>query len=94
MANAKAVLTDSGGITEETTVLNVPCITLRENTERPETIELGTNILAGTQAKAIKKTLEKLFSDPKLKTTKVPDLWDGNAGKRIVSILSGKDFSF
>ena len=94
VANAKAVLTDSGGITEETTVLNVPCITLRENTERPETIELGTHILAGTQTKAIKKTLEKLFSDPKLKTTKVPDLWDGNAGKRIVSILSGKDFSF
>ena len=60
--NAKAVITDSGGITEETTVLGVPCITLRNNTERPETITIGTNGLIGTDPKNIKPALDKLFS--------------------------------
>ena len=59
--NSKGVLTDSGGITEETTVLNVPCLTLRENTERPETVEIGTNELVGTDPKSIKYALDKLF---------------------------------
>ena len=59
---AKAVLTDSGGITEETTVMGVPCFTLRDNTERPETIEIGTNELIGTNPDAIKPALEKLFA--------------------------------
>ena len=61
--SSKAVITDSGGITEETTVMGIPCITLRDNTERPETITIGTNELIGTKPEAIKPALEKLFSD-------------------------------
>jgi UDP-N-acetylglucosamine 2-epimerase (non-hydrolysing) len=60
--NAKAVVTDSGGITEETTVMGIPCMTLRDNTERPETIDIGTNELLGTDPKAIKPAMKKLFS--------------------------------
>ncbi len=60
--NAKAVVTDSGGITEETTVMGIPCMTLRDNTERPETIDIGTNELLGTDPKAIKPAMDKLFS--------------------------------
>ena len=59
---AKAVLTDSGGITEETTVMGVPCMTLRDNTERPETITIGTNELLGTDPDAISPAMEKLFA--------------------------------
>ena len=59
--NAKAVLTDSGGITEETTVLDIPCLTLRDNTERPETINLGTNQIVGSKPEAIVKSLKHLF---------------------------------
>ena len=59
---AKAVLTDSGGITEETTVMGVPCMTLRDNTERPETITIGTNELLGTDPNAIGPAMEKLFT--------------------------------
>ncbi len=80
---AKAVLTDSGGITEETTVFGVPCLTLRENTERPETITLGTNELIGTDPKAIAPAMEKLFSG-NWKTGSIPEMWDGKTGKRIV----------
>lgn len=85
--NAKAVITDSGGITEETTVMGVPCLTLRDNTERPETITIGTNELIGTNPKAIKPALDILFSD-KWKKGGIPELWDGNAAKRIIEILS------
>lgn len=81
--NAKAVVTDSGGITEETTILKVPCITLRDNTERPETITIGTNELIGTEPQAIRAALNKLF-DGKWKEGGVPELWDGNSAKRIV----------
>ena len=81
-----AVITDSGGITEETTVMGVPCITLRENTERPETITIGTNELIGTNPKAIKPALEKLFSG-KWKKGDIPELWDGKTADRIVEIL-------
>jgi len=84
--NALAVITDSGGITEETTVMGVPCMTLRDNTERPETVELGTNELIGTNPKSIKPALEKLFSG-EWKKGAIPELWDGNTAKRIVSIL-------
>ncbi len=84
--NALAVITDSGGITEETTVMGVPCMTLRDNTERPETVDVGTNELIGTNPNAIKPALEKLFSGD-WKKGAVPDLWDGNTAKRIVSIL-------
>jgi UDP-N-acetylglucosamine 2-epimerase (non-hydrolysing) len=83
---AKGVVTDSGGITEETTVMGVPCITLRDNTERPETIEIGTNELIGTNPKAVKPYLDKLF-DGNWKVGGIPQKWDGNAAKRIVEIL-------
>lgn len=83
---AKAVITDSGGITEETTVMNIPCMTLRNNTERPETIEIGTNELLGTNPKAIGPAMGKLFSG-NWKKGKIPHLWDGKTGERIVHHL-------
>lgn len=83
---AKAVVTDSGGITEETTVMGVPCITLRDNTERPETCTVGTNMLIGTQPQAIKPALDKLFAG-EWKQGTIPALWDGNTAERIVEIL-------
>jgi UDP-N-acetylglucosamine 2-epimerase (non-hydrolysing) len=83
---AKAVVTDSGGITEETTVMGVPCMTLRDNTERPETITEGTNELIGTNPKAIKPAMEKLFSG-NWKQGKIPRLWDGKTAERIVEVL-------
>ncbi|WP_439482653.1 non-hydrolyzing UDP-N-acetylglucosamine 2-epimerase [Cyclobacterium plantarum] len=86
---SKAVVTDSGGITEETTVLGIPCMTLRDNTERPETITQGTNELLGTDPKAIPPAMEKLFSG-NWKTGNVPHLWDGQTAKRIVEILLEK----
>jgi UDP-N-acetylglucosamine 2-epimerase (non-hydrolysing) len=87
--SAKAVVTDSGGITEETTVMGIPCMTLRDNTERPETITEGTNELLGTDPKAIKPAMEKLFSG-NWKQGQVPHLWDGETAKRIVEILLQK----
>ncbi len=84
---AKAVITDSGGITEETTVLGVPCLTLRNNTERPETINQGTNELIGTDPAAIAPAMKKLFNG-KWKKGNIPDLWDGKTGERIINILS------
>jgi UDP-N-acetylglucosamine 2-epimerase (non-hydrolysing) len=84
--NAKAVITDSGGITEETTVMGIPCITLRDNTERPETVELGTNELIGTNPAAIKPTLDKLFSG-EWKKGSIPELWDGKTAERITKNL-------
>ena len=81
-----AVITDSGGITEETTVMGIPCMTLRDNTERPETITIGTNELIGTDPKAIKPAMEKLFSG-KWKKGSIPELWDRLTAKRIVDIL-------
>lgn len=85
---AKAVVTDSGGITEETTVMGVPCITLRDNTERPETCTVGTNELIGTNPKAIKPALDKLFAG-EWKKGAIPELWDGHTAARIVEILAG-----
>jgi len=84
--HAKAVITDSGGITEETTVMGVPCLTLRDNTERPETITIGTNELIGTNPKNIKPALDKLFVG-NWKKGGIPEFWDGQAAKRIVDIL-------
>jgi UDP-N-acetylglucosamine 2-epimerase (non-hydrolysing) len=84
--HAKAVITDSGGITEETTVMGVPCMTLRDNTERPETCEVGTNELIGTNPKSIKPALMKLFSN-NWKKGNIPELWDGHAAERIVMQL-------
>ena len=83
---AKAVVTDSGGITEETTVMGVPCITLRDNTERPETCTVGTNELIGTDPAAVKPALDLLFSG-QWKKGAIPALWDGHTAERIVDIL-------
>lgn len=83
---SKAVITDSGGITEETTVMGIPCMTLRDNTERPETITLGTNELLGTDPKSIKPAMEKLFSG-QWKKGSIPELWDGKTSDRIVEHL-------
>lgn len=86
---AKAVVTDSGGITEETTVMGVPCITLRDNTERPETCTIGTNELIGTNPDHIKPALDRLFSG-QWKKGGIPPLWDGHAAERIVDIIVRK----
>ena len=85
--NALAVITDSGGITEETTVLGIPCMTLRNNTERPETVEIGSNELIGTDPRAIKPAMEKLFSGD-WKKGNIPELWDGKTAERIIEILT------
>jgi UDP-N-acetylglucosamine 2-epimerase (non-hydrolysing) len=84
--NALCVITDSGGITEETTVMGIPCMTLRDNTERPETIEIGTNELIGTNPKAIQPALEILFNN-QWKKGSIPEKWDGKAAERIVNLL-------
>ncbi len=84
--NAFAVLTDSGGITEETTVMHVPCITLRDSTERPETCTIGTNVLVGNDPEKIADAFEKLFSGD-WKKGEIPELWDGHAAKRIINHL-------
>lgn len=85
--HSMGVITDSGGITEETTVMHVPCLTLRDNTERPETCTIGTNMLVGTNPNNVKPALDKLFSGnwPK---GEIPELWDGHAAERIVDILT------
>ena len=85
--NARVVITDSGGITEETTVMGIPCITLRDNTERPETVKIGTNELIGTNPEAIKPAMEMLFAG-KWKKGQIPEMWDGKTAERIVSILT------
>ncbi|MEN8139444.1 MAG: UDP-N-acetylglucosamine 2-epimerase (non-hydrolyzing) [Bacteroidota bacterium] len=86
--NAFAVVTDSGGITEETTVMKVPCMTLRDNTERPETITIGTNELVGTDPKNVFPYMKKLHSG-EWKTGEIPELWDGKTAARIVADLLG-----
>lgn len=86
--NAKAVITDSGGITEETTVMGVPCLTLRDSTERPETVTIGTNELIGTNPAKLKPALDRLF-DGKWKKGEIPEKWDGLTGPRIVAALEG-----
>lgn len=85
--HSRAVVTDSGGITEETTVMGVPCITLRDNTERPETCMVGTNELIGTNPAAVKPALDKLYAGD-WKKGEIPELWDGHAAERIVEILA------
>ena len=86
MSQAKFVLTDSGGIQEETTALGVPCLTLRDSTERPITIEEGTNILVGSHADAVRNAARGIL-DGETKTGRVPDLWDGRASARIADVL-------
>lgn len=87
--NSKFVLTDSGGIQEETTVLNIPCITLRDNTERPVTIEQGTNYLAGSNKNSILEIIQKVLNG-KAKQYKGIEFWDGKAAERIVSVIKNE----
>ena len=83
--DAKVVLTDSGGLQEETTALKIPCVTIRENTERPITVKLGTNVLAGTTKAGILKAYRQCFD--KVKSAAIPPLWDGKAAERIWKVL-------
>lgn len=84
--HAKAVITDSGGITEEATVMSVPCMTLRNTTERPETVTTGTNELLGTDPANLKPALDKLFAG-EWKKGEIPEKWDGRSAGRIVEVL-------
>lgn len=86
MARAKLVLTDSGGIQEETTALDVPCLTLRPNTERPVTLEQGSNRLVGDDGAAILGAVDEILAD-RWQSARRPELWDGRAGERIAAII-------
>ncbi len=88
--NAKMILTDSGGIQEEATVLGVPCITLRFNTERPITCEMGTNVIVGNRKEDILSAAERVLAEPG-REYQVPDRWDGRAADRIVQVLLDHD---
>ena len=87
MAQAKVVLTDSGGIQEETTALGIPCLTIRENTERPVTVTSGTNILTGISQSKIMEEIQKILAGH-IPSGQIPPFWDGHAGERIIQILS------
>jgi len=84
--NSLAVITDSGGITEETTIMGVPCMTLRDSTERPETVTIGTNELLGTNPDSLKPYMQKALQG-NWKKGNIPDLWDGKTSERIVTTL-------
>jgi len=88
--DAKVVMTDSGGLQEETTALSVPCVTIRENTERPITVNMGTNILAGTKRESILKAFTEAVANPNHQA-EVPPKWDGKAAERIWKILLTPD---
>ncbi len=88
MASAKLVLTDSGGIQEETTALGVPCLTLRDNTERPITVDEGTNTLLGSDASKIVPAVDQILATGG-KTGRVPDLWDGRSAERVADVVCG-----
>ncbi len=84
--NAKGIITDSGGITEEATVLNIPCLTMRNSTERPETVSQGTNELVGDDFEKLKKYLEIIING-NWKNSVIPEKWDGRTSERIVDVL-------
>jgi len=87
-SRATVVITDSGGIQEETTYLGIPCLTLRENTERPITVSLGTNVLVGRDPGKLRSELSRILAGNAKKGT-IPPLWDGHAGERIAALLAG-----
>jgi UDP-N-acetylglucosamine 2-epimerase (non-hydrolysing) len=91
LQGAALVLTDSGGIQEEATFLQVPCVTLRNNTERPATITMGTNYLVGTKPEMIAQTAFRIIGGRRKKGS-IPPLWDGQAGARVIEILA-KEFT-
>lgn len=86
MSSARIVVTDSGGMQEETTILGVPCLTLRENTERPVTTQLGSSILVGNRTERILEGFRTFMSNPP--RCQVPPLWDGRAAERIVDVIA------
>jgi UDP-N-acetylglucosamine 2-epimerase (non-hydrolysing) len=86
-STARLVLTDSGGIQEETTALGVPCLTLRENTERPITVEMGTNVIVGTDTRKIVSEASAILNGSRTKETRQPPLWDGHTAERILAVL-------
>jgi UDP-N-acetylglucosamine 2-epimerase (non-hydrolysing) len=86
MKHSRLVLTDSGGIQEETTILGIPCLTLRKNTERPVTLTQGTNTLVGTDPLKILGAVDRILAG-EVKHANAPELWDGNAAQRIVQVL-------
>jgi UDP-N-acetylglucosamine 2-epimerase (non-hydrolysing) len=86
MTKSKAVITDSGGIQEETTVLKIPCITLRENTERPVTVTEGSNVLVGSDMNKLLDLIEKILNN-QWKSSKIPELWDGKTAERVIDII-------
>jgi UDP-N-acetylglucosamine 2-epimerase (non-hydrolysing) len=86
---AKMVITDSGGIQEETTYLGIPCLTMRDNTERPTTITLGTNILIGRNTRRLRQEAERVLRNVHTNRT-IPPLWDGHAAERIAAVLRGR----
>ena len=88
MDQARLVMTDSGGVQEETTVLGVPCLTLRRTTERPITCQIGTNLLVGVEPQYLLKTVNRLLAHP-TSGCRVPPLWDGRAAERLVTVLEG-----
>jgi UDP-N-acetylglucosamine 2-epimerase (non-hydrolysing) len=88
MKNASLVVTDSGGIQEETTCLGVPCVTVRENTERPVTVTCGTNVIAGTETSGIRQAIRAHMIAPR--KNQIPEKWDGRAAKRIVTVIASK----
>jgi UDP-N-acetylglucosamine 2-epimerase (non-hydrolysing) len=85
---ATLVITDSGGIQEETTFLGIPCLTLRENTERPVTVSLGTNVLVGRDLLRLQREIRRILAGETRKTSPVP-LWDGHAAERIADVVLG-----
>lgn len=89
MSNSRLVFTDSGGIQEETTYLKIPCLTLRENTERPVTIEFGTNALVGSDTQKIIEESSAILNGKHVSGV-IPEMWDGQTSKRIIDILSSK----
>jgi UDP-N-acetylglucosamine 2-epimerase (non-hydrolysing) len=89
MSNAALVMTDSGGIQEETTILGVPCMTLRKSTERPVTITEGTNQLVHITAEDILRNYREIKSNSNAYNKQIPRLWDGRAAQRIAEIIAG-----
>jgi UDP-N-acetylglucosamine 2-epimerase (non-hydrolysing) len=87
-SSARLVLTDSGGIQEETTALGIPCLTLRENTERPITVELGTNVVVGTDTVKIVAAANATLNGSAKKPVLPPPLWDGHTSERILDALA------
>jgi UDP-N-acetylglucosamine 2-epimerase (non-hydrolysing) len=84
---ATVVVTDSGGIQEETTYLGIPCLTMRENTERPITISVGSNVLIGRDLEALRGQLTEVLAG-RFKTSSIPNLWDGSTSQRIADLIT------